>query len=191
MEYYQTGDLILFKGNGYLSWLIEYFGKCQYSHIGIVIVDPSETLKGPYLMDCSVGNNVKLLPLKIVIDNYDGVAYYRKMIYKRDEDFQKKIMKLYDDVKNAPYDVDFFDWLSAKVLLDSGSVIDAEKIPFSNPTDNKKFWCSALVAYIFVNTDILPKDTPWSIIAPVDFSSNACIKYQLKFKCSFEEERLI
>ena len=113
------------------------------------------------------------------------------MIYKRDGEFQKKIMKVYDEVKNAPYDLDFFDWLSAKVLLDSGSVIDAEKIPFSNPTDNKKFWCSALVAYIFVNTDILPKDTPWSIIAPVEFSSNACVKNKLNFNCIFEDERLI
>jgi hypothetical protein len=192
MEYYQTGDLILFKGNGYLSWLIEYFGECKYSHVGIVIVDPSETLKGPYLLDCSVTDNVKLRPIEEVIQAYDGFAYYRKMIYKRDEEFQKGVIRLYEDVKNAPYDVDFFDWLSAKVLLDSGNVVEAEKVPFSNPTDNKRFWCSALVAYIYVNIGLLPKETPWSIIAPVDFSSyNSKTCYKLNFNCSFEPERYI
>jgi len=192
MEYYQTGDLVLFKGNGYLSWLIEYFGECKYSHIGIVIVDPSQSLKGPYLLDCSVTDNVKLRPLKEAIESYDGFAYYRKLIYKRDNEFQSRVIKLYEEIKNAPYDVNFFDWLSAKVLLDSGSIVEAEKVPFSSPEDNKKFWCSALVAYIYVNTGLLPKETPWSIIAPVDFSSyinKVC--YHLNFNCSFEPERYI
>ena len=50
---YETGDLILFNGNGWLSWCLEYFGRCQFSHIGMIIVNPPN-LNGAYLLDISI-----------------------------------------------------------------------------------------------------------------------------------------
>ena len=191
MEYYQTGDILLFNGKGWLSYFIEYFGKCDYSHIGMVVVNPSTELKGVYLLDCSLEDNkaVQLRLLDDVIKDYDGSVYFRKMIYERSEKFQTSIMNVYNEVKDVPYDLDIFDWIAAKILVDTDDLCRAEKTPFSNIKDTSKFWCSALVAYLYVRSDILPISTPWSIIAPVDFTSYP--KYFLEFKCKFEVEKKI
>ena len=40
MDKLETGDLLLFSGNYFLSKIIEYFTDCNYSHVGIVLKDP-------------------------------------------------------------------------------------------------------------------------------------------------------
>jgi hypothetical protein len=189
MNEYQTGDLILFNGNGWLSWCLEYFGRCKFSHIGMIIVDPTPQLKGVYLLDISIATPscVQLRPLNNVIKTYDGSVYYRKMIYKRDESFQQKIIETYNNIKDKPYDLNIFDWIASKILLESGK---SEKVIFSNPKDTTKFFCSALIAYMYVNCSILPQSTPWTIIAPEDFTSSY-YKFKLDFKCSFEQEKYL
>ena len=188
---YQTGDLILFNGDGLLSWCLEYFGRCQFSHIGMIIVNPPN-LNGTYLLDISISEPhcVQLRPLDNVIKTYDGSVYYRKMNYQRDQNFQQKIIDTYNNIKDKPYDLNIFDWLSAKILLDTGNLPESESVLFSDPQNHNKFFCSALVAYMYVSSSILPTNTPWSIIAPQDFSSGYC-KFKLDFKCTFEKEQLL
>ena len=36
--------------------------------------------------------------------------------------------------------------------------------------NTSRFWCSALVGYIFTKCGILNKNTDWSILRPCDFS---------------------
>ena len=40
----------------------------------------------------------------------------------------------------------------------------------TNPQKTDRFWCSALVGYIYTNCGLLNKETDWSILVPNDFS---------------------
>ena len=75
MEYYQTGDLILFKGRGYLSWLIEYFGKCKYSHIGR---DFSITKSNIFHASLRYEPSLRMKPKPNIFINISDVYIYKK-----------------------------------------------------------------------------------------------------------------
>ena len=38
------------------------------------------------------------------------------------------------------------------------------------PQKTDRFWCSALVGYIYTKLGILKSDTDWSVLSPCDFS---------------------
>ena len=40
----------------------------------------------------------------------------------------------------------------------------------SEPQKTNRFWCSALLGYIYTSCGILKQDTDWSILRPSDFS---------------------
>ena len=50
------------------------------------------------------------------------------------------------------------DWINAFFKRDS------------EPQKTSRFWCAALVGYIYTKVGILDKDTDWSILTPNDFS---------------------
>ena len=37
----ETGDIILFSGNYFLSYIVEYFTNSIYSHVGVVLKNPN------------------------------------------------------------------------------------------------------------------------------------------------------
>ena len=51
----KTGDILLFDyQEGWISWAIKFFTRSNYSHVGMVVVDPQFTeipLKGVYLWE--------------------------------------------------------------------------------------------------------------------------------------------
>jgi hypothetical protein len=77
----------------------------------------------------------------------------------RNEQFYLNFKLAYDNVKNKPYNKNIFDWL--EVLF--GYKLFDKKI-------TNRFWCSALVSYIYVNLNILSKEIDWSLITPKYFS---------------------
>lgn len=190
----QTGDILLFEGNAWYSRLIEIFGYSRYSHIGMVLRDPvyiDPTFKGIYLLqssiiacDSSVSSNtphfgVQLIPIHEAIENYkmgNGTMYYRSLECIRDDNFQTRLKNAYDIASNKPYDINPCDWIKAEFGIDCGNV---------QRTD--KFWCSSLVAFMYVRLGFLYPTLHWSLIAPRHFSSFE--KYQLPFReCNLKEE---
>jgi len=49
----ETGDIILFRGNSWLSYVVEWFGKSPYSHVGIIIKNPS-------FMNCDLKDRIRM-----------------------------------------------------------------------------------------------------------------------------------
>ena len=50
----ETGDIVLFSGNYFLSHIVEYFTKSIYSHVGVILKNPNlgdATFKGIYLLE--------------------------------------------------------------------------------------------------------------------------------------------
>ena len=178
---FETGDILLFHGTtsgsncfmNFLSGAIEYLTHSKYSHCGIVVKDPDFTpkpLKGLYILESTGLEDVKdvedeqikfgvqLRELEEVINDYDGEVFWRRLNCKRDVNFYQKLSVAHNIVHNRFYD-DGFDYIKAAFNWHIG---DLHK--------KKTFFCSALVAFIFVCVEFLPQDTPWSIVTPHELS---------------------
>ncbi len=83
--------------------------------------------------------------------------------------FNEKVKFAYNIVKNKPYDIDPFDWIKAEFHLDIGNV-----------QKTNTFWCSALVACVYVKMGLLATSLPWTLIEPKFFSfyENPNMKYK-------------
>jgi hypothetical protein len=195
MKQLQTGDILLCRGNGWISHLLEYVGKSKYSHVGMLLYNPTylcETLTdGWYVWDASYSYTpeaeahtkrfgVQIHSLRDIMALYPNQLYVRRCKAPRDDEFEKKLADIHKEVHAKPYDVHITDWIAAKLNMDN---------PFSvsilwKHTD--RFWCSALLCYIMVQLGWV-SDVNWSLVAPREFSSTESTG-QLLFNCVLEDE---
>ncbi len=109
--------------------------------------------------DGKVKLGVQINPLKDVLEDYtDSKVVIRKVngnVWSFDSE---KLKEINDIVYNKPYDIIPKDWFEALI----------QKDPEPQKTD--RFWCSALIGYIYTKCGILKSNTDWSIIRPCDFS---------------------
>jgi cell wall-associated NlpC family hydrolase len=181
----KTGDILLFDGNGKgfyktFDFLIKYFTKSPYTHVAMVLKDPEfihPSLKGYYIwesgwngtpdpQDGKVKLGVQLTPLYDAVNNAikDGSkVYYRKLSDNPDNFTNEKLTKVHDVVYGKPYDIVPKDWIDE-------AFHHTDKMEGQN---TRRFWCSALVGYIYAQCGVLKKDTKWSCLAPADYSTAA------------------
>jgi hypothetical protein len=180
MEDLKTGDIIFCnytKRGGCMSIftrLIKYFTNSNYSHIAVVLKDPSfiqPPLKGTYVWESSwegkpdpqdgkVKLGVQITPLEELMDEYreKGHMYVRRVQCPPTLFSNKNMKKIHDVVYDKPYDIVPSDWLEALLKNDP------------SPQKISRFWCSALVGYIYTKCGLLDKKTDWTILSPADFS---------------------
>jgi len=172
----ETGDMLLFNGYYFLSRLIEYFTDSIYSHVGVIIVDPTfdnKILKGIYVLESGyepvvdVENNrhkygVQLTDLNTILNNYNGKLFVRKLHCIRSDMFYENLNQIHSDVHNLPYDFDPIDWIKAEFEINIGNV-----------QKRNTFWCSALVVYVYIKLGFLCKNISWTLIKPQDLSSKS------------------
>ena len=187
METLETGDLLLFNDNssgffGAFTKLIKWGTHSNYSHIGMVLKNPSfihPSLKGTYVWESSYNGKpdpqdgkiklgVQITPIDELIKEYKktgGHIYIRKLNINNSDDLNRKIIfndellkDIHKKVYDKPYDIVPTDWIEALFRVDT------------NPQKTDRFWCSALVGYIYTRVGILNMDTDWSILRPNDFS---------------------
>ena len=155
---------MLYNSKYLIGRAIEYFTQSKFSHISIVLKDPTyidPQLKGLYVIesgsekikDSMSGKKVigvQIIPLDYVLDQYDGGyignLYYRKLDCNRDSNFSNNIKDVVKKTDTDPYDLNPADWIKAAFGLEIG---DCQK-------DNT-FWCSALASYIYVKLGFLPE----------------------------------
>jgi len=174
----KTGDLILFTGHThgwlkYFSSLIEYSTHSNYSHIGMIIKDPSfisPSLKGTYVwesgwegekdpQDGKIKLGVQITPLKEILENFSESKIIIRKVNCPPLTFTDEILnEIHNTVYDKPYDIIPKDWVEALFRKDG------------EPQKTDRFWCSALVGYIYTKCGILKEDTDWSILRPSDFS---------------------
>jgi len=176
-----TGDIVLFCGrNNIISNLIRFFLNDKYTHVGIFLKDPiylDKKYKGNYVLEsgyeptCIFG--VQLTPLKEFMDTYPGTIYYRKLkTDKTIEELENELRDIYFSIKDRPYDLNIFDFLSLKKT----PTVETKKNNmwdwFSyNNRKNDTFICSSLVGYIYTYWGFFPKDINWSEFEPCSFSN--------------------
>lgn len=179
---YKTGDILLFCGKRkYDSWLsyfssfVTFTTSSFVTHIGIILKDPrflDTTLKGTYVWESSwegspdpqdgeIKLGVQITPLDEIIEKSNKVKQtllIRKVNCEENAFSYDKLKKIHDVVYDRPYDICPRDWFDALFRKDK------------EPQKTDRFWCSALVGYIYTKCGILKEKTDWSILRPSDFS---------------------
>lgn len=182
----QTGDILLYSSRSIISRTIEYLTKSKYSHVSMILRSPTyidSRLTGLYIVESAKENipdsltgkkimGVQIIPLEDALDYYKnswvGSIYYRKLDCARTEAFQTTLSTLILNTEGTAYDLCIFDWFRAYFDLEIG-----------NRQITKRFWCSALVAYLYTELGFLDKTLEWSMIEPRQFSAteNKCLSY--------------
>ena len=201
-----TGDILLYDTRWWYSRLIEYLSDGPYSHISIILKKPTwldEKLTEDYYIlesggekfpDSETGKilyGVQIVPLSKILEEYKnggyGKLYYRKLKSSISlSELQNKIKETYFKIQAKPYDLDPFDWVKAYYEVDKA--IDNLKLSKTYQNINR-FWCSALVAYVYVECGLLDKDIPWTIISPSDFSYK--YPYLPLLHCKLKKEKIL
>ena len=182
----KTGDLLLFSAEltfNPISWfakLIEVFTKSPYSHVGMVLRDPiwiSSEMRGLYLWESSyegtpdpqdgkVKLGVEITPMVQVLKNsYDSTIWCRKIKCPNEKLTVFNLMKTHSEVYDKPYDFFPGDWINAYIRKEGKPTTD-------------RYFCSALVGFIYTTCKILSKDTDWSIIRPSDFDDEKHLNFE-------------
>ena len=193
----KTGDIILFTPGKsgifhYIDKIITIASQSSYSHIGMILKNPSfihPSLKGLFVWqsgwegredvnDGKVKVGVQITPLKEVLEDYkDHKVIIRKIKCDPFAFNDHKLEKVNETVYNKPYDILPQDWFQALMKVDY------------DPQKTNRFWCSALVGYIYAYCGIIDANTDWSILTPGDFSIGS---ENLKFckNCFLENQEI-
>ena len=185
MDSLDTGDLLLFSNHssgffGIFTSMIKWGTHSNYSHTGIILKDPvfiNPSLKGLYVWESSYNGKpdpqdnkvkigVQITPLYELIEEYKktgGSIFARKVKSTSQipvkEIFNNNVLTdIHTVVYNKPYDLVPTDWVEAFLKYDH------------SPQKTDRFWCSALVGYIYTRVGILSDKTDWSVITPNDLS---------------------
>lgn len=179
----RTGDLLLcddlqYGSWGLFSWLIKFATKSDFSHIGMIVKDPDFTetpLKGTFVWTSGISDvpdpednqkkfGVQFIPFKHFIQTYGGKIFLRRIHFEHPDEyhtiFNTNILKeIHQVVYDKPYDVVITDWIEAYCKKDP------------KPQKTSRFFCSALIGYIYTKLTLLDENTDWSILYPSFFSS--------------------
>lgn len=202
---FQTGDLLLFEHTydwknlkdllfNVMDSTIGYLTRSKYTHTAMIIKDPCwrSDLKGYYLLesnweyikdseDNEIKIGVELMPLKKIFElNGVNKLWYRKLRCKRDEMFDIRLERAQSVVHNRPYDLDLFDWVKALFGVHKG-----------NERKKDTFWCSALMAYMYVQFGFLPEGLDWTIVSPMQLGTEYPNKSLLFQNCELNPEILL
>lgn len=177
----QTGDILLFNEypSNCLMAAVDAIIRCatnsEYSHAGLVIVNPAWAPVGTYVWDSSKhsipdpqDHKIKFGIALVPIDDYLNYNGGKQQLYKRSplspqtyELFTKdKLKTLHDNVYGKHYDLTLGHWLAGflSILI---------------PRSTKTFFCSAFVSYALTQVGILSKSTDWTIVSPAQLSSKS------------------
>lgn len=194
----ETGDIILFRGHSWLSYALEWLGRSYYSHVGMIIKNPSfmdsSLPDGIYLLesgwnpipdseDHKLKYGVQLHLFSDILGECESQSVYvRRVRCERNVSFYQRLDTIHKAIHNRPYDLNLWDWLRALYHLDIYTSIKPSK-----SATTTSFWCSALIAYVFEELGLI-NPICWTEVVPRDFSLWSS---RLEFRCTVGGEELI
>ena len=202
IESLRTGDILLFEeepkcGSIFrlIDWAIRWWTSSQFSHAGLVVVDPpmgitekdesgntiiifnKEPLKGTYIWDSSKHSNK---------DPEDGLIKFGIALVPAERYFNNPEMKHQALWKRSPVDEKTYEcWNKVLIKKMYKEVYNkpydinlghwlAGMFHIIIPKTTETFWCSAFVTYALCYVGILDgKCTNWTLKSPEDLSSSA------------------
>jgi hypothetical protein len=179
----KTGDILLcddlqYGSWGIFSWFIKFMTKSDFSHVGMIVVDPHFTdipLKGTFVWTSGISNvpdpeektmkfGVQFIPFDHFIQTYGGKIFLRRIEFDNSEEYKQifnndRLKDIHKIVYDKPYDVIITDWIEAYCKKDN------------HPQKTSRFFCSALIGYIYTKLNLFDYSLDWSILYPSYFSS--------------------
>ena len=109
IENLETGDIILYSEKIFYERVIQYFTNSKYTHIAMMLKDPiyiNPSLKGLYIIESGVESfndaednekkfGVQIVSFDKIMEKWEGEIFVRKLHYKRDKDFYKKLSEVH------------------------------------------------------------------------------------------------
>ena len=164
----RTGDLVLFYNpRSWLSWAIGFFGGTRCSHVGMVVRDPCWlAAKGTYLLqsgeepfpdaeDHRHKTGVSLVALMDAVAAYPPGSMVHVRQLRHPAWAPEAVAAAHAKVHDHPYDYTPSHWLRA-LVGDSG------------PATTNRFWCSALVAFLYIQLGVIDPSVDWTYVTPKD-----------------------
>ena len=179
----KTGDILLcddleYGSWGIFSWFIKFMTKSDFSHVGMIVVDPDFTdipLKGTFVWTSGISNvpdpedktkkfGVQFIPFDHFIQTYVGKIYLRRIEFSNSQEYHTifnldRLKQIHQVVYDKPYDIIITDWIEAYCKKDP------------HPQKTSRFFCSALIGYIYTKLNIFDDRLDWSILYPNYFST--------------------
>ncbi|MEZ5300923.1 MAG: hypothetical protein R3F11_09765 [Verrucomicrobiales bacterium] len=170
----RTGDIALFSSRtSFFSKVIRWATGSRWSHVGMVVHISEwdvtllwESNTSNKFSDVSDGIGkcgVQLLVLSEVLREYDGTIAFRHLDVSDDvrSGFVPKLRELREEVRNRPYEKDFFSLAS---------------VPFQflyrwKKKDLASLFCSELVAEAYLRMGLITEARASSAFAPGDFGN--------------------
>lgn len=172
----KTGDIVLFSGRGFVSWLIRLITWSEWSHVGMVIrghllgqdmVLCWESTTRSSVADANTGkrrDGVQLIPLRSRVCTYKGRIGVRQLKTRLTIGGERKLVWFYQRVKNRPYEGRWWEPLKAAL-----------------PARNKRkqldqLFCSEMVAEALMVVGRLPDGDaylPSNEYTPADFAGRS------------------
>lgn len=160
-------DILLFSGKGLISYITKFLTFSKWSHVGMIIIDDK-----PLIWECQKLNNVsdhytkkckkglQKVDLYDRIKDYDGEVWLRRLLMNRDENFYNKLKEIkLQKFKSLEFCTNFFRLFNT-ILPES---IDIGK--------SRGFFCSELVALIFIQMKIIGSEIEPNKYNPSDFDT--------------------
>lgn len=183
MNNLNTGDIILCHGDSnddFIDKVIEDVTHSNYIHAGIVIKNPTWlNLKGLYILQSNRGPNsyldvlnhknsgVTLNKLSEFLNTRTYVCVRSIKNVKWNDNNIQLLENTFNNVHGKPYDRNICHWLWTGIAsffyckcLSNNMV----------PRNDKEFWCSALVAYIYEEMRWSDTNIDWSCQTPNDLT---------------------
>lgn len=197
----ETGDILLMGNQSYwFSKIVEIYTGSKWSHVGMILKDPvwiDQSMKGMYLWQSGSEDfddsedhknlfGVRIDKLESIIDTYDGYIGWRHLKLNQPiPDLENKLKNIHALVHDKKYDTNPLDFIKASEYIKETTCMFLSSL--FNFRRSDKFFCSALVGFIYQHLGLLPEDTEWSRCEPKTFSSeNTNLKLELD--ASLEDE---
>ena len=172
----RTGDIVLFSGRGFISWIIKKVSGSQYSHVGMIVknsqYDVVQLYESTTLSKLSGRKGVQLVSLRDRLISYKGTATVRQLVTEREDWMDRKLLEFMAKHRNKPYERNLWQLFCSAY----------DSVFGRNKEDMSSIFCSEMIAAIYKLWELLPQRMPANEYTPADFSQEGTeVDLQLRF----------
>jgi len=167
---FDTGDILLYSGNGPISTTIKAFTRSFWSHVGMVVRTDSDILlvyqsttltKVQDYIDGVGKRGVQVNLLSESVSGYNGKVAVRHLLGERTKSMFDNLASFRAEMKNKPYEESERELIRSAYDGPGGH----------NTEDLSSLFCSELVAEAYQRMGLLSESKSSNEYVPADFNS--------------------